>query len=125
MTSSSINAMLSTVIFALVVCTPAFPQANLSGPWSGKAQWQISVQGPGYSHQETQTWTLNGASSTMQGAKHVFPANWSVTGQGSLQRSQGTQTLLKSPPSAKKAGGWDTLDAMSYGLASYTRLNGV
>jgi hypothetical protein len=24
---------------------------------------------------------------------HIFPATWSVTGQGSLQRSQGTQTL--------------------------------
>jgi hypothetical protein len=78
--------------FILSVATPSLSQSAINGRWSGQAQCQISVQGQGYSHQETHTWTLNGGP-TVQGAMHIFPATWSVTGQGSLQRSQGTQIL--------------------------------
>jgi hypothetical protein len=82
----------------LAVLLPAnsrsFPQTSvLNSAWSGQAQCKISVQGPGYSHHETHTWTLSGSSPTLQGAIHVFPATWSVSGQGSLRRTQGSQTL--------------------------------
>jgi hypothetical protein len=61
--------------------------------WTGQAQCQISVQGPGYSHQETHTWTMSGGTPTVQGAMRIYPGTWSVTGSGSLTRGQGTQTL--------------------------------
>lgn len=61
--------------------------------WSGGAQCQVDVQGPGYSHRETHTWALSGGQPTRQGAMRIYAGTWSVTGQGSLQRTQGTQTL--------------------------------
>ena len=76
-----------------VASTPSLSQSSLNHPWSGQAQCKVTVQGPGYSHQEIHTWTMSGGSPTLQGAIHVFPATWSVSGQGSLQRSQGAQTL--------------------------------
>ena len=90
-------------VFAFAVRASFSQTSALNGPWSGQAQCQVSVQGQGYSHQENHTWTLNGAQSTPQGAMHVFPATWSVTGQGSLQRANGAQTLqaqwtVNSPP---------------------------
>jgi hypothetical protein len=63
------------------------------GPWSGQAQCQITVQGPGYAHQETHSWTMNGGTPTTQGGMRIFAGTWSVSGQGSLTRTQGTQTL--------------------------------
>jgi len=63
------------------------------GPWSGSAQCQVNVQGPGYSDQQTHSWTVAGSSPTPQGAIRLFAGTWSVTGNGSLQRTQGNQTL--------------------------------
>ena len=82
------------LILLLAAPTPLFSQATaVNRPWSGQAQCNITVQGPGYSHQETHTWTLGSGSPTVQGAMHIFPATWSVSGKGSLERSQGSQTL--------------------------------
>ena len=76
-----------------VASTSGLSQSPLDRPWSGQAQCKITVQGSGYSHQETHTWTMSGGAPTLQGAIHMFPATWSVSGQGSLQRTQGAQTL--------------------------------
>ncbi len=76
--------------FASLAFSQISPQDAL---WSGHAQCQINVQGPGYTHQETHTWTLTGGRPTAQGAMRIYAATWSVTGQGSLQRTQGAQTL--------------------------------
>ena len=64
----------------------------LNGPWSGQAQCTLTVTGPGYSEQETHTWTLSGGAPTLQGAMHVFQGTWSVSGNGSVQRTQGNQS---------------------------------
>jgi hypothetical protein len=82
--------------FILNVGTLLFSQSSaITGPWSGQAQCQITVQGPyGYNHSETQTWTLNGGQPTMQGAMNILPATWSVTGQGSFQKTTGSQNLV-------------------------------
>jgi hypothetical protein len=61
--------------------------------WAGWARCQISVRGPGYTDQQTHTWTLTGGAPTVQGAFHVYAGTWAVVGGGSLSRSQGTQTL--------------------------------
>jgi hypothetical protein len=50
------------------------------------------VQTQDYAHQEIQTWTINGTP-TLSGAISVYPASWTVSGQGGLQRQQGTQIL--------------------------------
>ena len=82
--------------FILNVDTILFSQSSaITGPWSGQAQCQITVQGPyGYNYSETQTWALNGGQPTMQGAMNILPATWSVTGQGSFQKTTGSQTLV-------------------------------
>jgi hypothetical protein len=61
--------------------------------WSGWARCQIDVSGPGYVDRQTHTWTIVGDTATVEGAFRVFRGTWSVVGSGSLQRSQGTQTL--------------------------------
>ena len=87
------RAALFLPLLLTMVGTPSLSQSSIDHPWSGQAQCKITVQGPGYSHQETHTWTMSGGAATLQGAIHLFPATWSVSGQGSLQRTQGAQTL--------------------------------
>ncbi|MGC2195735.1 MAG: hypothetical protein WA628_13740 [Terriglobales bacterium] len=86
--------MLAWLTFALAATAlgQTKPPA-VDATWSGGAQCQIDVQGPGYAHHETHTWMLSGAQPTRQGAMRVYAGTWSVSGQGSLQRTQGTQTL--------------------------------
>jgi hypothetical protein len=82
------------LVIALAAASPVFGQGQPpSAGWSGWARCQVNVQGPGYSDQQTHTWTLTGGTPTVEGAFRVYPGTWSVVGSGSLQRSQGTQTL--------------------------------
>ena len=64
---------------------PPPPLAN----WTGAIRCELQSQAPGYAHQETQTWTLSGAP-TVQGSVTVYPATWSVTGQGWHDRTRNT-----------------------------------
>ena len=74
---------------------PSLPQTHspADGPWSGSAQCQITVQGNGYSDVQTHSWAITSGAPTTQGAIRLFASTWSVTGGGSLQRTQGNQTL--------------------------------
>ena len=85
--------MLPLFVLLGVSAKPLFSQSAAGASWSGQAQCQVTVQGPGYSHQETHTWTLSGGPPTQSGAMRIYAATWSVTGGGSLTRTQGTQTL--------------------------------
>jgi len=62
-------------------------------PWAGWARCQVDVVGPGYTDRRTHTWTLTGGAPRMEGAFQVFPASWSVGGGGSIDRTQGGNTL--------------------------------
>jgi hypothetical protein len=57
---------------------PPPPLAN----WAGAIRCELQSQAGGYAHQETQTWTLTGGAPTVQGSVTVYPATWSVAGQG-------------------------------------------
>ena len=72
----------------------AFAQQAAPAAWSGWARCQITVQGPGYTDQQTHTWTIGGGAPTAQGAFQIYAGTWSVVGGGSLSRTQGTQTLM-------------------------------
>jgi hypothetical protein len=72
--------------------TPAQPASPPA--WTGWARCEVSVQGQGYTDRQTHTWTLPGGPPTVEGAFRVYPGTWSVVGAGSLQRSQGTQSLM-------------------------------
>lgn len=81
------------------------PQAN----WTGAIRCELQALAPGYAHQEIQTWTLTGAP-TVQGALSVYPATWSVTGQGWLDRTRYTsrrvtQWTVNDPGSASPGRG--------------------
>jgi hypothetical protein len=83
-----------TVSIAGVSLADAQQSASPQAQWAGWARCQITVSGQGYSDQQTHTWALTGGTPTVTGAFLVYPATWSVVGGGSLQRSQGTQTLV-------------------------------
>jgi hypothetical protein len=85
---------LSILVSASTLPAFAHGQAapSLTG-WSGWARCEVSVRGPGYTDQQTHTWIMSGGAPAVEGAFRVYPATWSVVGGGSLQRSQGAQTL--------------------------------
>jgi hypothetical protein len=84
------------VVITVILFAPAAlarAQAPSTLGWTGWARCQLTVQGPGYSDQQTHTWMLAGSPPTVEGAFRVYAATWTVVGRGSLQRTQGTQTL--------------------------------
>jgi hypothetical protein len=72
-----------SALFSAASAQPA-PTAN----WVGAIRCEILVEASGYAHQETQTWTLPGAAPTTQGAMKVYPATWTVAGQGWHDRTR-------------------------------------
>src|ERR1051325_10699790 len=77
--STSIRNYFALLVFAsFSLSAPLFAEDSTS--WAGQAQCVITVQGAGYSHQETQTWTVLGGTPTIQGAFRVYPGTWSVSG---------------------------------------------
>jgi hypothetical protein len=82
-----------TVSIASVSMAAAQQSAGSQGAWAGWARCEIRVSGQGYSDQQTHTWMIGGGTPTVSGAFRVYPATWSVVGGGSLQRTQGNQTL--------------------------------
>ena len=81
---------LALVLAGIACVTSAFSQTP-DDFWTGKVQCQLNVQTNDYAHQEVQTWTVTG--SPTDDSKTVYPATWSVSGQGGLQRAQGGQIL--------------------------------
>jgi hypothetical protein len=69
----------------VILCVAPWASAQ---NWTGSVRCELSSTATGYSHRETQTWTLNGAAPTRQGAFNVYPATWSVTGQGTHDRTR-------------------------------------
>ncbi|HUL83309.1 MAG TPA: hypothetical protein VL131_14260, partial [Gammaproteobacteria bacterium] len=84
---SALAALAGTLAFSVLAQSPA------DGPWSGQIQCQADVQQEGYSRRETQTWTLTGNTPiSKSGAMQIYPATWSVSGQGSIRRAQEART---------------------------------
>ena len=87
-------ALAVTVSLTLVSMCAAQQSSASNGPWSGWARCQINVSGQRYGDQQTHTWMITGGTPTLTGAFRVYPATWSVVGGGSLQHTQGSQTLV-------------------------------
>jgi hypothetical protein len=85
---------LSTFALTIALADPAPAQPVQPPAWSGWARCEVSVQGPGYSDRQTHTWTMTGGTPTVEGAFRTYPGTWNVVGGGSLQRTQGTQSLM-------------------------------
>jgi len=85
--------MLALTVCALLASQRAATQTPPPS-WAGWARCQVDVQGPGYVERRVHTWTSNGGTPTVEGAFRVYPGTWSLVGGGSLQRTQGTQTLV-------------------------------
>ena len=79
----------------LAIGGPALAQSSAAdAQWTGQVVCQLNLQSQGYTRQETQTWTItNGAPRTGPGAARLFPATWTVTGTGSVQKTQNGQTF--------------------------------
>lgn len=58
--------------------------------WAGSIRCELSSTATGYSHRETQTWTLTGGAPARQGAFNIYPATWVVDGQGTHDRTRNT-----------------------------------
>jgi len=55
------------VTLAIILADSTYAHAQRTAPiqpWSGSARCEIAVQGPGYSEQQTHTWTLLGGAPT-------------------------------------------------------------
>jgi hypothetical protein len=61
--------------------------------WSGSATCDVAISGTGYTDRQTHTWHTTGGAPTKRGAFLIYPGVWSVSGGGSLMRTQGDQTL--------------------------------
>ena len=84
-------APLAAIALAGGIVAGAGPaHAQQPANWTGAIRCEIQAQGQGYSHQEVQTWTLTGGAPTVQGSVTVYPATWSVTGQGWHDRTRNT-----------------------------------
>src|SRR3954454_16020112 len=81
--------LLGVAVFVAMVAN-AFCQSDVL--WRGQAQCQLTVQEQGFAHQEIQTWTITGQP-TVNSSMAIYPGTWTVTGQGGMQRMQGTQVL--------------------------------
>lgn len=66
--------------------------ASAADNWVGAVRCEINVTAPGYTHQETQTWTLAGTPPTPQGSSKIYAATWSVTGQGWLDTTNASSS---------------------------------
>ena len=83
------GAVLITSLLVANLLRPASAQAP--APWGGWVQCRFDVRGTGYAHQEVQTWTITGPP-VMQSTVEVYPASWSVTGQGTLKKTTDAST---------------------------------
>ena len=81
------------LLCGLLAASSTLAQTATSSPWAGWARCQIDIQGPGYSEQAIHTWTITGATPSVEGAFRVYAGSWAVVGKGGFQRTQGTQTL--------------------------------
>ena len=93
------GTFLAFLLYTLLTFTASRASAQTatsSAQWSGQVECKLNVQSAGYAHTETQTWKLTGGAPTLQGAIEVYPANWSVTGQGTTQRTASVQALAAS-----------------------------
>ena len=78
----------------LISASMMVAQNTANATWTGSATCDLTVTGPSsYSDTQTHKWTMTGAAPTHSGAFDYYPATWTVTGRGSFERSQGTQTL--------------------------------
>src|SRR5687767_7736754 len=99
MTMITARCLPVTRVLLAVACVLASEASSqtLSSPdlsWAGWAQCQMTIQAPGYSHREAHRWTIIGGL-TKNGNMEVYPATWSVTGDGSLQRVDGPSAQWK------------------------------
>lgn len=79
---------LLALALATASSTLASAQQSPQGGWAGQALCAITIQGPGYSHQETHLWIITGAGKTSANMT-IYPTTWSVRGVGSLSRVSG------------------------------------
>ena len=86
--------LLLSLIVSSCFSTFAFARQTPPAAWAGWARCQITVQGPGYTDQQTHTWTITGGAPKAEGAFQIYAGTWAVVGGGSLSRTQGTQTLM-------------------------------
>jgi len=82
------------VLSLALLALPAIAAHAQAPQWAGWARCQVTITGPGYNDTQTHTWTITGGAPTAEGAFTVYGGTWSVVGGGSLQRTQGNQSLL-------------------------------
>ena len=89
-TCTALTLLLCLLVFVL----PSLGQNSAAAlPWSGQAICQLNLQQDGYTHQETQTWTITGAAPRADSNVPMYDAAWSFSGKGAAQRNRGPQTI--------------------------------
>ena len=89
--TKSISSVLILALLGSAAASTARAQTKTAadGPWAGWAQCNLTVLGQNYVNQQTHTWALTGATPKLEGEFRLFPATWTVVGQGSHRRDFG------------------------------------
>ncbi len=87
--NTNLRLLLVAILSSVVAERGSTQTSAADGPWAGWAQCQLTAQGQGYANQQTHTWVLTGTTPTVEGAFRLYPATWTVAGQGSRQRVMG------------------------------------
>src|SRR5262249_23002604 len=90
-------ASISWIAMIVVLAVPAVSQLSTAeGSWIGAIKCELNIQVQGYSRHEIQTWTLTGEPPKAAGGTGVlmYPATWNYTGQGAMQRVDGTRATV-------------------------------
>lgn len=87
--NANLRLLLVAILSSAVTERGLTQTSAADGPWAGWAQCQLTAQAQGYANQQTHTWVLTGTTPTVDGTFRLYPATWTVTGQGSRQRVMG------------------------------------
>jgi hypothetical protein len=93
-TRSGYPSLAAMILACGLIATQRASTQAPAAAWAGWARCQIDVEGPGYVERQIHMWATTGGAPSIEGAFRVYPATWSVVGGGSLQRTQGSQTLV-------------------------------
>lgn len=83
-----IRRVVPSIVGLAAMLASARAPAQQQASWTGTIRCDIQSDAVGYSHREIQTWTLTGAVPTKQGSSTLHQATWSVSGQGSHDRTR-------------------------------------
>jgi hypothetical protein len=80
--TSSVTVIVGPVLLMLEALASAQTTSAVDAPWSGQAQCVLSTKGPDYEDEQIHTWRITSGAPRVMSATRLWPAVWSVRGNG-------------------------------------------